>query len=423
MMKKEFLASVMTHVRSKDAKKIVTKELEQHIKANTDHYLKDGYSAEEAELKAVEQMGSPLAIGTKFNKIYKPKLDWTLILLFLTVLGLGTLPLLVLKNADLALSWLSKGAGISLGILIVGGLLFLNYKSWERKGWIFFTIGTIILLIAASGMNLYWFIKTINGRPYFTIGLFSTDTSIVLPFYLIAWASFFKNPKMKTWLLGLLFVISLTLLFNTLNFASCCVYFMMVMFMYWFSGRKQIVITTLLAATSTVLAAVVLWNQMVPFRKTRIHAFLDPHKFPSSEGYIAIQAEKILKEVSWGFQSIPKNGLFIPESHTDFVYLTLTYLFGWGFSLFLLAILSVIIVKMALMAVKINDEFGKLLIIGGLTIYSVQLLYNIGMIFGLLPIIGMSLPFISYGTVPILINSMVIGIALSIYRRKNLIIN
>ncbi|MFJ5716850.1 FtsW/RodA/SpoVE family cell cycle protein [Neobacillus sp. NPDC093127] len=421
-MKNEFLASVMTYVRSKDAKKIVTKELELHIKANIGHYLKEGYSAAEAERKAVEQMGSPLAIGTKFNKIYKPKLDWTLILLFLTVLGLGTLPLLVLKNSDLPLNWLSKAFGISLGILIVGGLLFLNYKSWERKGWIFFAIGTVILLIAANGMNLP-LLKHINGRPYFSIGPFSTDTSIVLPFYLIAWASFFKNPKMKTWLLGILFVISLILLFGTLNFASCCVYFTMVMFMYWFSSRKQIVITTLLAATTAVLATVVLWNQMVPYRKTRIYAFLDPHKFPSSEGYIAIQAEKILKEVTWGFQSIPKNGLFIPESHTDFVYLTLTYSLGWGFSLFLIAILSVIIVKMALMAVNIKDEFGKLLIIGGLTIYSVQLLYNIGMIFGLLPIIGMSLPFISYGTVPILINSLVIGIALSIYRRKNLIIN
>ncbi|WP_312473119.1 FtsW/RodA/SpoVE family cell cycle protein [Neobacillus sp.] len=421
MMKKEFLDSVMTHVRSKDIKKIVTKELEQHIKVNIEHYIKEGYSEEVAEQKAVEQMGSPLAIGTKFNKIYKPKLDWGLVLLFLTVLGLGTLPLIALKNTDLPIYWGPKVYGISLGILIVAILLCFDYKKWERKGWILFTIGTIILFIAGNAITPPLLVS-INGRPHFHIGPFITDTTIVLPFYLVAWASFFKNHKLKIWLLGILFIGTLLLFFGTINFPAVSIYLIMVLTMYCFSGRKHIFKTTILTSIAGLIGLTVIWQRMYPFQKERIYAFLDPQSYSSTTGYIPIQIEKILKEVTWGFQAIPKNALY-PELHTDFVFLTLTYSYGWGFSLFLLAILTVIFIKMALMTAKIKDEFGKLLIIGGLTIYSAQLLYNIGMIFGFLPIIRMSLPFISYGTVPILINSLVIGIALSIYRRKNLICN
>lgn len=421
MKKKEFLETVMNHIKSKDAEKMVSMELEQHIKSNIDYYLKEGFSNEQAEQKAVEQMGSPLAIGAKFNKIYKPKLDWGLILLFLAVLGLGTLPLIALKNTYLSLNWSAKAFGISLGILIVAGLLCLNYKNWERKGWIFFTIGTVILLIASSKGNIYWLLRTINGRPYFSIGPFSTDTSIVLPLYLVAWASFFKNHKLKIWLLGILFIVTLLLFYGTINFPAVIIYFIMVLSMYLFSGRKHIFKTTILTGIAGLIGLTVIGQRMYPFKKERIYAFLDPQSYASTFGYIPVQIEKMLKEVTWGFQAIPKNGL-IPEPHTDFVFLTLTYSYGWGFSLLLVAVLTIIVIKMALMTAKIKDEFGKLLIIGGLTIYSAQLLYNIGMVFGFLPITTMSFPFISYGIVPILINSLVIGIALSIYRRKNLIV-
>jgi cell division protein FtsW (lipid II flippase) len=418
--KKTFLETVGNYIRSNDAKKIVAKELEQHIQTNIEHYLNEGFTEEMAEQKAVNQMGSPYTIGEKFNKIYKPRIDWGLVLLFLLVLGIGTLPLIILKDTTLSLNWTSKAFGIILGILIVLGLVLVNYKSWERKGWHFFSFGTLILLVAIyahhySAFSL--FLPIINGRPYFKIGPFLTDTSIVLPIYLVGWAAIFLNHKIKIWLIGSLFALTLLLMLNTSNLPIVGIFVLMVFMMYWFSDRSHKLKTTLTVAIAGGVAIFLIWPSIFMYQKIRLMKFLSPNK-----SFIENNANEILKATGWGFQSIPKEGLPIPESHTDLVFLTLTYALGWGFSLFLLAILAVIIIKISFMTLKIKDSFGRLLIIGGITIFSVQIIYNIGMIFGLVPIVGISLPFISYGTVPIIINSIVIGIALSIHRRKNLIV-
>lgn len=69
---------------------------------------------------------------------------------------------------------------------------------------------------------------------------------------------------------------------------------------------------------------------------------------------------------------------------------------------------------------KINDRYGKLLLVGGLTLFVVQFLYNVGMILGLLPITAISLPFISYGLTPTVFHALIMGIVLSVYRRKDI---
>jgi len=65
--------------------------------------------------------------------------------------------------------------------------------------------------------------------------------------------------------------------------------------------------------------------------------------------------------------------------------------------------------------------YSRLLLVGVIMIYTIQLVGHVGMIIGLFPMTNMSLPFISYGLMPILLNAFLIGIVLSIYRRKNLL--
>ncbi|NEZ00859.1 FtsW/RodA/SpoVE family cell cycle protein [Bacillus shackletonii] len=88
----------------------------------------------------------------------------------------------------------------------------------------------------------------------------------------------------------------------------------------------------------------------------------------------------------------------------------------------LFLILSLFIARIIIVTLKINDSYGKLLLIGALAVYGVQFATNILMVIGLFPLTGISLPFISYGLMPILLNAVLIGIVLSVYRRKDLII-
>ena len=70
---------------------------------------------------------------------------------------------------------------------------------------------------------------------------------------------------------------------------------------------------------------------------------------------------------------------------------------------------------------EVNGSYGKLLLVGGMTLYVVQFIYNVGMILGLFPITSISLPFISYGLMPTLFNAFLMGVVLSVYRRKDLL--
>ncbi|MYL63520.1 hypothetical protein GLW07_09160 [Bacillus hwajinpoensis] len=155
------------------------------------------------------------------------------------------------------------------------------------------------------------------------------------------------------------------------------------------------------------------------YQKDRILGYLNPNEFADSSGYMYLQARELLKTAGWYGQKGEE--VFIPTGHTDFVFLSLTYHFGWVLGIILFLVLAMLMTRMIYVTFKINDSFGKMLVVGGLSLFSVQFLYSIAMTLGLLPIIGISLPFISYGLTPTIMNSIVFGIVLSVYRRKNLV--
>ena len=89
MNAKEFLNNVSKEIKYKPANKPITEELESHIEETKKDYLCKGYSENEAEEMAVEQMGNAKKIGRKLNKIHRPKLDWITLIFALTFLWYG----------------------------------------------------------------------------------------------------------------------------------------------------------------------------------------------------------------------------------------------------------------------------------------------------------------------------------------------
>lgn len=110
----------------------------------------------------------------------------------------------------------------------------------------------------------------------------------------------------------------------------------------------------------------------------------------------------------------------IPATHTDFVFASLTYYYGYVLALIIVFILSLFAVRIMNIAYKINDGYGKLLLVGGVTLFIIHCICNVGMILGILPRFSISLPFISYGLVPTLFHAFIMGIVLSVYRRKDI---
>ncbi|CAM3826536.1 FtsW/RodA/SpoVE family cell cycle protein [Mesobacillus thioparans] len=412
-----YLSEVMNHIRSKEAKKFVASELEFHLNEVKKEWIGKGMSETEAEEKAVSQMGSPSKLGHEMNKLHKPKVDWLLIGLLVITMGLSFLPLLTVGDG-LANDYLvKKGVHVLLGIVLAVVMMFIDYRMFEKRGYWFYSIGIMLLVALIMVPNVY-----INGAPYLMVGPFSISSFMALPFLYLAWSSFFSNEKIKLWQHFLLFGVSLLLFLAIPNLAVTFIYVTMVFVMMWWSTikRKTAIIISLFAGLGFISFSTLTWFTVKEYQLARLLGFLHPEKYPNNWGYMYLQLKERLASAGWFGSSAKREAL--PFEHTDYAFLNLTYHYGYWFAILLVVILSLFAVRILMISMSIYSKYGNLLLLGGVTLFLVQFLYNVGMILGIFPLISMSLPFISYGLMHMLFNAFIMGMVLSVFRRKDITI-
>ncbi|RAN83908.1 FtsW/RodA/SpoVE family cell cycle protein [Bacillus sp. SRB_331] len=403
-----FVSEVTNHIKSKEAKSFVATELDFHLKQAKNTWIEKGLSEEIAENKAVEQMGSPIKLGRELNKLHKPKVDWFLIILLVAAMGLGFLPIIALGHTNDLL--MNKVIFVILGIATAVGIMLIDYRKLERLGWLFYTIGVLILLTLKCFPSGY-----VNGEALIKIGPIKIDCLMTIPFFFLAWASFFNNSRLKFIHLFMLYVFSLYLFLTTSILLPIFIYITMVFVMLWWSklGKKTAWLITMLPICFFIIRDLLSWSAVKEYRIARILGFLNPE-----HDLWDLRLKEVMSSAGWfGTYGNIKS---IPAAHTDFVFASLTYYYGYVLALVLVLILSLFAVRIMNIAYKINDGYGKLLLVGGVTLFVVHFIYNVGMILGLLPRVSISLPFISYGLIPALFHAFIMGIVLSVYRRKDI---
>lgn len=417
-----YLREVREQIKSKEAKDFVSAELDSHIREAKHEWMKKGLDEAEAEEKAVGQMGSPVTLGQKLNKLHRPKVDWLTMILLVTTMGLGFIPILFVDpdyssriGMDAGDFFKHKAIFAFLGGAVVMGMMLLDYRKLAKLGWLFYIIGVLILLT----INLFS-TGIVDGVPIVVLGPLTIESLMAIPFFFLAWASFFNNKKLKLWHLGLLFFHSCYLLLMVPSISTIYIYVVMVFVLFWWSkfSRKQILTTMILSVGSCLMAVGVLWPLTSPYQKVRLLAFLNPEKYSNDEGFMILHIKELLAKAGWFGNSTPLE--LLPGAHTDFVFVGFTYHYGWFLAAVLVLILCLLVARIIVISYKIHDPYGKLLLIGAVALYTVQLVSNICMTLGFFPMTSMSLPFISYGLMPILLNSFLIGVVLSVYRRKDL---
>ncbi len=180
-----------------------------------------------------------------------------------------------------------------------------------------------------------------------------------------------------------------------------------------------------IAIGSIASAAPILWHFLHTYQKNRILTFLNPERDPQGTGYHIIQAKIALGSGGlWGkgFLSGTQSHLnFLPEKHTDFIFTMFSEEFGMmGGALILL--LNLILISYGYwFAFRIHNSnyFGKMVILGLNTNYFLYVFINIAMVIGLLPVVGVPLPLISYGGTVIISVMSSFGIILSFYVNRD----
>ncbi|MBR6327780.1 MAG: rod shape-determining protein RodA, partial [Alphaproteobacteria bacterium] len=182
----------------------------------------------------------------------------------------------------------------------------------------------------------------------------------------------------------------------------------------------------LLLGGVSLAAMPVAWHFLHDYQKNRVLTFLNPERDPLGSGYHIIQSKIALGSggvLGKGFLHGTQSHLnFLPEKHTDFIFTMLSEEFGF-FGGMLVILLNLMIVWYGFMfAYRITSYYGKLVVIGLNTNYLLYVLINIAMVLGLVPVVGVPLPLISYGGTVMLSVMVSFGIILSmdINRHVNL---
>ena len=157
------------------------------------------------------------------------------------------------------------------------------------------------------------------------------------------------------------------------------------------------------------------------YQKQRILTFLDPQRDPLGSGYHIIQSKiAIGSGMVWGkgFKAGTQNALdFLPEQHTDFILSVLAEEWGLVGSGVVLFLFFVVIIWGISIGYQCRDEFGLFLSVGVTVIIFCQVFINIGMVMGLMPVVGVPLPLISYGGSAVISFMLGIGLLLNISRK------
>jgi cell division protein FtsW (lipid II flippase) len=416
--KEGFLSEVKKHIKSKEAKVFVHKELEYHLQETKLELMVEGAGEAEAEERAVLQMGSPAELGMQLNKIHKPRVDWILIGLLAAAFGMGLLPILSVQEKYEGNFAGNQIVYIALGLLVALTVMLFDYRKLRNWSWHFLTAGVFFLIFLPSSRLTV----TVGGTPYFMFpGIGTIGCITVMPLFYLFWTSFFAKEKSNLWIGWLIFIVTMFLFLNIPSFSIAMIYGILVLVLFIRSSVKRRTIIATISSTGGLLMLFVLvaWFTSKEYQKVRILAFLEPKDFSDSAGYMYIKIREMLAKGGW--VGNPEKTEMIPDLFTDYAFVNITYFYGWLMAGLLIVILALLLARMVAVAGQIKDSYGKQLVTGAITLFSVQFLYNIGMTLGILPIISMSLPFISYGLTPAILNAFVIGIALSVYRRKDFI--
>jgi rod shape determining protein RodA len=260
-----------------------------------------------------------------------------------------------------------------VAVLVYTGLIFLEPD-----------LGTALVFLPILAVMLYW-----KGLSLFNLFLlFSPLLSFVCGFSLYFWIPFF-------------------------------------IFLVFISYKKITIIgwlTTIIVNIIAGLSSPIIWAHLKDYQKARISGFLSPWIDPKGMNWNLIQSRIAIgsgRIYGKGFLSGTQKKLaFLPNRHNDFIFSTLAEEFGFIGGLIVLILYCYLIYQFIQTAQKARDEFSGLVAIGIATVLSYQVLVNIGMVLGLLPITGITLPFLSYGGTSLLFFFTSIGIILHIRNKQ-----
>lgn len=342
------------------------------------------------------------------HKFALNRINFTLLLPAVILVGIGLMTLHTIEPT------LFGQQLITFIFSLVVYFLFLNidYRIFGYT-WKFVYIAMIVMLLVVFflGIEAHGSVRWID-----IFGLRLQVSEIIKPFFIISLASFLTNSKSKSFGTFLKSLLLLTPIFvltlKQPDLGNAVIYLVTTLFMMLIYGFP---ISYFLGGGIVALIPLpLLFNLLQGYQKARILSFLDISSDPFGSSYNSIQALiSIGSGGFWGkgFDSSTQSLLrFLPEHHTDFIFATITENLGFIGGMLILALFMFLMYRVYSVFIVVDDEFTRLMIAGFFFLLMTHIFFNIGMNVGILPVVGITLPFLSYGGSSLVTNFIMLGI-------------
>jgi len=342
-------------------------------------------------------------------------------LLLLTAAGLG-----ILYSAGDGSIELVQKQGVRLGLAFLMMIVVAQIPQHQLYLWTpwFFALGIVLLVLVlmagdvGKGAQRWLDVYVIKFQP-------SEMMKLVTPM-MLAWYLSERPlpPGFKSLVISAVLVLVPTLLIaRQPDLGTAILVAAAGFFVVFLSGiRWRVLIGTLLALLAFVP---ILWHMMRDYQKQRVLTLLNPESDPLGSGYHIIQSKIAIGSggiYGKGWLNGTQSQLdFLPERHTDFIFAVFSEEFGMMGAVVLLSLYAFIILRSLYIATRAQDNFGRLLAGSlGLTFF-VYLFVNVGMVSGILPVVGVPLPLVSYGGTSMVTLMVGFGILMSINSNRRLL--
>jgi rod shape determining protein RodA len=351
--------------------------------------------------------------------------DWVLLCLtlVLTLFGVSAIYSATLEGGQTA--YLKQLCWIGIGLIGLILVTSIDYRTVGKFSYLIYGL-TIIALIAVAHFG-----KVVSGsQRWLSLGPLSIQPSELTKLVIIiTLARYYNNKKRQPYRMyqllipGLLTAIPCLFIAKQPDLGTALVIISLFILLSFLAGikLKSLLIMSVVALTLLPIG----WHYLRDYQKERIFTLFNPNTDTLGAGYHSLQSRIAIGSgglLGKGFMAGTQSRLnFLPEKYTDFIFAVLAEELGFVGAIILIILYLLLILRIIEIASKAPDKLGMLIVAGISCMLSINIIFNIGMVIGILPIVGLPLPLMSYGGSTMLTNLLGIGLVLNVRMRRFLL--
>jgi rod shape determining protein RodA len=353
--------------------------------------------------------------------------DWTLFILVLLISGIGLLNIysagLTLNDSRQTPLYLRQIQWILVGLAGMSVAFFIDYRSLVRHAaWIYVLSVVLLLVVAVAGYGAR------GSQRWLIVGGFTFQPSELVKLTIIlALAQFFDRHQIgRNYRLRELFIpflialIPFLLILRQPDLGTALILLILFLSIVFFVGLDWK--SLILAAAGGLVLAPIGWFVLRDYQKERILTFLSPERDPLGSGYHIIQSMIAVGSGGFfgkGFLKGSQTQLkFLPEQQTDFVFSVFAEEWGFLGGMTLMVLFLLLLLWGLKIAIHSKDYLGAVIAFGITMLIFWEVFINIGMVLGILPVVGIPLPFLSYGGSSMVVLMTAVGLLMNISVRR-----